>query len=228
MILVFGGTTEGRMAVKEMEEAGFKYYYSTKTGEQQLSLHNGIMVSGGMDAQEIESFCSDNEIKLIIDAAHPFAEQLHKNISQAAKALNIKVIRFERIYPPRNPHIVWCEDFADAIEKMKGVKKLLSTAGVQSIAKLKPLQENGVEIYHRILERESSMKTARENGVNLSHLCFYNGVEDSSNLFSSINPDAVLVKESGETGGEEEKILSALNHTRTLTLRLLAPVRGNV
>ena len=30
MIIVFGGTTEGRKAVKELEEAGKPYYYSTK------------------------------------------------------------------------------------------------------------------------------------------------------------------------------------------------------
>ena len=32
MILVFGGTTEGRKAVEVLEEAGTPYYYSTKTG----------------------------------------------------------------------------------------------------------------------------------------------------------------------------------------------------
>ena len=34
MILVFGGTTEGRKAVEVLEEGGSPYYYSTKTGEQ--------------------------------------------------------------------------------------------------------------------------------------------------------------------------------------------------
>ena len=42
MILVFGGTTEGRKAVEVLEEAGSPYFYSTKTGEQELSLHNGL------------------------------------------------------------------------------------------------------------------------------------------------------------------------------------------
>ena len=43
MILVFGGTTEGRKAVEVLEEAGSPYYYSTKTGEQcpaKISNHN--------------------------------------------------------------------------------------------------------------------------------------------------------------------------------------------
>ena len=45
MILIFGGTTEGRKAIKEIEEAGKPFYYSTKTGEQQVELCHGISVS---------------------------------------------------------------------------------------------------------------------------------------------------------------------------------------
>ena len=32
MILVFGGTTEGRKAAKALEESGKTFHYSTKTG----------------------------------------------------------------------------------------------------------------------------------------------------------------------------------------------------
>ena len=47
MILVFGGTTEGRRAAEVLEEAGSVYFYSTKTGEQELTLHNGQRIDGG-------------------------------------------------------------------------------------------------------------------------------------------------------------------------------------
>ena len=38
MLLVFGGTTEGRKAVEVLEEGTGTYYYSTKTGEQDVVL----------------------------------------------------------------------------------------------------------------------------------------------------------------------------------------------
>jgi cobalt-precorrin-5B (C1)-methyltransferase len=61
MILVFGGTTEGRRAAEVLEEAGSSYYYSTKTGEQELALHHGVRTDGAMDGeamrQFIRSFC---------------------------------------------------------------------------------------------------------------------------------------------------------------------------
>ena len=36
MILVFGGTTEGRAAVETLDEAGQTYYYSTRGNGQQV------------------------------------------------------------------------------------------------------------------------------------------------------------------------------------------------
>jgi cobalt-precorrin-5B (C1)-methyltransferase len=57
MILVFGGTTEGRIAVKKLEEAGNTYYYSTRGDEQEVVLQHGIRLMGAMDAAHLTSFC---------------------------------------------------------------------------------------------------------------------------------------------------------------------------
>ena len=54
MILIFGGTTEGRKAADVLEEAGSLFFYSTKTGEQDLVLHHGTVLSGAMDVLVIE------------------------------------------------------------------------------------------------------------------------------------------------------------------------------
>ena len=61
MILVFGGTTEGRKAVEVLEEAGKAYYYSTKTGEQDITLHHGQSIDGAMDAEAMQAFCRDRK-----------------------------------------------------------------------------------------------------------------------------------------------------------------------
>ena len=51
MILVFGGTTEGRKAVEVLEEGGSPYFYSTKTGEQDITLHHGQRIDGALDVE---------------------------------------------------------------------------------------------------------------------------------------------------------------------------------
>ena len=74
MILVFGGTTEGRKAAEVLEEAGSPYFYSTKTGEQDLTLQHGRRIDGALDAEAMQAFCRARDIRLIVDAAHPFAD----------------------------------------------------------------------------------------------------------------------------------------------------------
>ena len=102
MILVFGGTTEGRKAIKELEEAGQVFFYSTKTGGQDVTLHHGVAIDGAMNSADMLSFCRDRHIRLLVDAAHPFAEQLHQTVASVAAQLHIPAIRFERLFPERD------------------------------------------------------------------------------------------------------------------------------
>ena len=62
MILVFGGTTEVRKTIETLEEAGGTFYYSTKTGEQEVTLHHGVAISGAMDATAMTVFCQKHDI----------------------------------------------------------------------------------------------------------------------------------------------------------------------
>ena len=211
MILIFGGTTEGRIAIQTLEEAGKTFYYSTKGDEQDVLLHNGIRLQGAMDAIEIETFCAQHHIKLLIDAAHPFATQLHETLEQVSVESNIPVIRFERIFPKRDEeHITWCRDYDDAIEKIQKEKIfiLLALTGVQTIGKLKPLWQNAC-CYFRILDRDSSRKLAREQGFSEKNLYYYTPGEDEQVLMKQLHPEAILLKESGISGGFCEKVEAA-------------------
>ena len=210
MILVFGGTTEGRKAAEVLEEAGSPFFYSTKTGEQYISLLNGQRVDGAMDAGAMKAFISRHGIRLIVDAAHPFASRLHQTIAAVASDTQIPVIRYERIYPPRDPDITWIDDY---VQIPTDIHSLLATTGVQSISKLKWLEMFGVKVYYRILNRESSLLYAYEQGATDDQLCYY---EDSNEI--EVDADAILLKESGLSGGFCEKVAAA----RAKGMRIIA------
>ena len=201
MILVFGGTTEGRKAVEVLEEAGNVYYYSTKTGEQDITLHHGSRLDGALDAEAMQAFCRDRDIRLMVDAAHPFASQLHQTIAQVSESQDIPAIRFERIYPPRDPDIIWIDDYSQIPHD---IHSLLATTGVQSIARLKPIEAEGIKVYYRILNRESSRASALRQGASEQQLCYYEHPDDIP-----IEADALLLKESGVSGGFPEKVEAA-------------------
>ena len=201
MILVFGGTTEGRKTVEVLDEGENTYYYSTKTGEQDIALHHGSLLDGAMDAETMQLFCQEQGIHLIVDAAHPFASQLHQTIAQVSKTLNIPVIRYERIYPPREPDITWIDDYSQV---PRNIHSLLATTGVQSISKLKPLEDTGIKVFYRILNRESSIDMAKKQGATDDQLCFY---EDANDI--PVEAESILLKESGISGGFPEKVEAA-------------------
>ena len=158
MILVFGGTTEGRMAVKVLEESGASYFYSTRSDTQDIQLVHGHHVTGAMETPEMVAFCHEHDIRLIIDAAHPFAEALHRNVVELARAVGVSVIRYDRIYPPHASDLMWCRDYAEAICQLgnHGIEKLLTAT---------------------LLER--------------------------------LHPQAIITKESGMSGGFDEKVEAA-------------------
>ena len=201
MILVFGGTTEGRKAVEVLEEGGNAYYYSTKTGEQDITLHHGQRIDGALDAEAMQTFCGEHDIRLIIDAAHPFASQLHQTIAQVSQSLNIPTIRYERIYPKRDSEITWIDDYSQI---PRDIHSLLATTGVQSISKLKPLEAAGVKVFYRILNRESSIALAQKQGASPEQLCYYEDPQDIP-----VEAEAILLKESGLSGGFSEKVEAA-------------------
>ena len=201
MILVFGGTTEGRKAVEVLEEGGSPYYYSTKTGEQDLTLHHGQRIDGALDAEAMQNFCRENDIRLIVDAAHPFAALLHQTIAEVSDALKIPAIRYERIFPERDASLEWLDNYEQVPQD---IKTLLATTGVQSISKLKPLETKGVKVYYRILNRESSITLAQKQGARMEQLCYFEDPKDVP-----VEADAILLKESGLSGGFQEKVDAA-------------------
>ena len=210
MILILGGTTEGRTAVKVADEAGKPYFYSTKGEWQEIQCKHGIRITGGMDTEKMESFCRQNNIRLLVDAAHPFASQLHRTVDETSRTLHLPVIRFERKYPPRTENIIWCEDYADAIYRLEkaGTDRLLALTGVQTIGKLRPYWEKHT-CWFRVLERETSITLAQEQGFPKGNLVFYHAGESEALLLETLHPQAILTKESGESGGFSEKVKAA-------------------
>lgn len=213
MILIFGGTTEGRLAVDVCEQAGKLFYYSTKSKLQDVEMHNGVRLTGAMTSKDIKEFCNKYGVRCIVDAAHPFAEVLHSEIGK----VGLPVIRLQRKFPEHNPNITYCTDYEDAVAKMssKNIRCLLALSGANTISRLKGYWQHHKTIF-RVLERKESIDIVLRNMFPLSYTIFYpnnNSIpskEDEKALMQTLNCDAIITKESGESGGFEEKVNAAL------------------
>lgn len=214
MILVLGGTTEGRLAVKVLDESGKPYFYSTRGDSQQVSCRHGERVSGGMDAEKMEAFCRAHSVRLLVDAAHPFAVRLHETVELVSRRLQLPVVRFERIYPPRTDEVIWCADYQEAVRRLKedGITRLLALTGVQTIGKLRDFWADDTlqpTCWFRILDREESVSLAVRQGFDANRLVFYHEGAPETELLEQLKPQAILTKESGESGGFVEKLEAA-------------------
>lgn len=210
MILIFGGTTEGRRCVEVCEEAGKSYYYSTKGKSQEITFTNGIRITGSLDQSSMYDFCQKNHIRLIVDAGHPFAEVLHQTISDVSEKLGIPVLRYERTYPAHEDDFLWFDSFQDAIMYLEksNIDNLLALSGINTIAKLKSYWEKH-NCWFRILDRDESRLIAKEQGFPCNNIIYYKQGEDENSLFQILKPKAIITKESGESGGFYDKVNAA-------------------
>lgn len=215
MILILGGTTEGRLAVRVADAAGSPYWYSTRGALQQIDCKHGTHITGALDEAAMAAFCQAQDIRLLVDAAHPFASELHRTVAAVAESLDLPVVRVERTYadpsvmPGLARYLHWCDDYTEAIRRLDadGITCLLALTGVQTIAKLRPYWERH-DCWFRILRRDESLDRAVQQGFPEDRLVYYEE-DDEATLIARLQPQAILTKESGESGGFPQKLAAA-------------------
>ena len=214
MILIFGGTTEGRIAIEVCEQAGQPFYYSTKGNGQTVELHHGIRLFGMMTLSEMQAFCRNHQVQCIVDAAHPFAVNLHHTIEQ----VGLPVIRLQRTLSKRIEGVEYCHDWSEALLRLQKIapQRLLALTGVNSLERLKPYWKNH-ETFFRILPRTESLQKAKENEFPANRLLFYPeentlpSETDERQLMEQLGCDAMITKETGANGGLNAKVHAAIS-----------------
>ncbi len=223
MILVFGGTTEGRKVCQLLTDLNTSFLYSTKTniglpainasGEAKTSLIPPKYRWGELNEASLAALVREEQIATIIYAAHPFATQLAKTVAKVSEQLKILVLALERTYPERDNSAHYVADYSEAIECLEqlAVKNLLALTGVQTISKLKPFWKKHKTTF-RILDRETSRTIAKESNFPADQLVFGKPskiLADEIEMIRSIGAQSVICKESGESGFLPVKIEAA-------------------
>lgn len=213
MILIFAGTTEGKIAAQVCDSAGKHFYISTLNNSASVESTNGQSICGAMDAEAIADFVESNEIRLIIDAAHPHAKELHKNIAQVSYSQSIDVIRFERGEESALFADYQIEKLEDCIKILEdgNFKRPLFLTGVKSAEMIQKLFVQ-YDYYLRIMERPESLKVIDKCNFEKGRVLFWDGEALSEELLSKISPDVIITKESGANGMFEQKLKAARKH----------------
>lgn len=177
------------------------------------------VISRPLEEDDLVNLIQKKDVKILIDATHPFAVQATTNAINSSQTSSIKYIRFER--PPINYsnikgiHIVNSFEEAGKIASsiMKNNEKnVLHLAGVSTIKPiLKSVPLN--QLIVRVLPNTTSIGICEEIGISGENIVAMQGVfskEFNQMLMREYDVGVIITKESGETGGVPSKIDAAL------------------
>lgn len=97
MILVLGGTSEARELASLLDASGARFMSSLAGRVARPRLPVGAVHVGGFGgASGLSSFLLENRITAVIDATHPFSQQMTANAVAACVDADVPLLRLER------------------------------------------------------------------------------------------------------------------------------------
>lgn len=222
-VLIFSGTTEGRKLAETLAQAEIPatVCVATEYGKQVMPLLEGVCVhQGRMDLLGMQEFIKAGEFFAAVDATHPFATEVSKNIRESAGQQNIPYFRLKRETKNRmhkgeqeRKKEAWfsChEECAKALEKETG--NILLTTGSKNLEVYCKNENLKNRLYARVLPSAESLEICDRAGLKGKQILAMQGPfseELNLALIRQFDIRYLVTKESGITGGFTEKALAA-------------------
>lgn len=219
-IIIFSGTTEGRLISDALEEAGISHLVcvATQVGENVMThgCHTKIQV-GRLDQDAMVELFRKNHAKFVIDATHPYAVEATNNIQAASKEAGVsykRVLRAsdeEALCDDRICYFDSAKDCARELESTTG--NILLTTGSKELHIFCEKESVRERIYARVLPAEESLNLCKEAGLDQRRIIAMFGPfskEMNVAIMHQCNASILVTKESGSTGGFAEKVSAAL------------------
>ncbi len=207
MIWIIGGTSETNRLLKLLgPEQESIVTVATETGA--AFIKNRQPVVGRMDQKQMTAFIKKQDIYVIVDLSHPYAIEVTKNAKQAAESTGTKYIRYLRSTTDTTDtktltSLNQCLSFLKII-----TGTVFFTTGSKHISEFQAVRGNNRFIY-RILPAPESLAICRNNHVDMKDIVAILGPfsqEMNQVMFQEYKADYVIMKNSGNPGGTDEKI----------------------
>lgn len=218
-VMLFAGTTEGREAARFLIEKKIPavVYVATEYGKTS-------MLSGGF--AESETFCiragkllpdaMEEEMRRleppwVIDATHPFAEEVTRHIRECCERTGrrrLRLLRPEEEYREDDRHVrVSGKD--EAVAYLSGTEgNILLTTGSKEVAGYAGIRGAKERLYVRVLPLVSSLEQCREAGIPPAHILALQGPfsrQMNEAMIMQYDIRYLVTKETGKEGGWPEK-----------------------
>lgn len=213
-LCIFGGTTEGRelaeFCVKNKINA--HVCVTSEYGFELLPRSEFLHISTArLDVFQMKELFEKNKISLVIDAAHPYAEEVRKNIFDACKACNIRRLRTVRKRDGFIKEGTYFENIRGVIDFLnENDGNIFVTVGSKNIADFLDVKNFSERCTVRILDVPEIEKKCAEMGFKkiISGRGPYSVQNNIEHLRYAV-AEFLVTKESGAEGGFSDKIEAA-------------------
>lgn len=217
-VLVFGGTSDARFICQILDEQRISYTLSVATavGESLAGNICGKIRVGRIDSDEIADWLVSNAVRWVIDASHPYAEILSRNITHACESVGVTLSRYQRrseLNDLEHPllHKVPNLQTACTVAQNFGSRVLLTTGSKELAAYQQGLP--GKTLLVRVLPTCEVIAECEALGLGVDNIIALRGpfsADFNAAMYSWCSPDVVITKESGAEGGYLDKVNPAL------------------
>ncbi|TDN55063.1 cobalt-precorrin 6A reductase [Buttiauxella sp. JUb87] len=217
-VLVFGGTSDARFICQILDEQRIAYTLSVATavGESLAGDIGGQIRVGRIDRDEITDWLQRHAVRWVIDASHPYAELLSRNITAACETVGVTLSRYQRrseLNDLEHPllHKVASLPAACAVAQEYGPRVLLTTGSKELAAWQQGMP--GKTLLARVLPTSEVIAECEALGLGVDNIIALRGpfsAEFNAAIYAFCSPDVVITKESGAEGGYLDKVNPAL------------------
>lgn len=215
--VVFAGTTEGRVVAELFSENGFEVFVTVATEygkdifEEFLKNKNTNILEGRLNIDEMKNLIKDADF--VVDATHPYAVEVSKNIVIACQDTNrnyMRIVRAKKNIDIYSDSIIWAEDQEDAIRIMnEATGNILLTTGSKDLPKYTNVKDYHDRLFPRILPDIVSLEIAFGSNYKKKNIICMQGPfthDVNVSMMEMIDAKYLLTKETGDTGGFKEKL----------------------
>ena len=211
-LLIFGGTTEGRLLAEYCAENSVQADVSVATDYGASLLPEDVEVlCGRLDAEQMAELMIRRGYSAVIDATHPYAAEATANIRLACSKTGARYLRLVReSNVPCGMTVRDMEELVELLDSTEGT--ILSTLGSKSLAELTKVRDYRERIWVRVLPAEGAEEYCRELGYDPGKVIQEKGpfsTERNSEHIRMTGASYLVTKESGCTGGYPEKAEAA-------------------
>ncbi|MCM1091731.1 MAG: precorrin-6A reductase [Butyrivibrio sp.] len=225
-ILIFAGTTEGRRLAELLARSGLPALVcvATEYGKEVMKPLSGVELrQGRMNAEEMLALMQSENFPVVVDATHPFATEVSANIRAAAGEAGTKYLRLQRATDARRQsregtgnktlgveYFESNEACAEALMRTDG--NVLLTVGSKELAAYCSCEGLRERLIARVLPSGDSIAVCREQRLTGKQIIAMQGPfseELNRALIREYHIACMVTKESGTTGGFEEKAAAA-------------------